>query len=150
MAKNLWRGCFLMAVSMLVVLLAWMYASLELLPHRVWAALRHADQVELLSILPYDEGELSPTFHGPPKPNFHGHPILGATLLDGDEKDQLLNSLRWGLAANQTSEMMCFHPRHGVRVLYDGQTYDLVICFDPATIDQCMRDALSCRTIRSC
>ncbi|ELP33777.1 hypothetical protein RBSWK_02323 [Rhodopirellula baltica SWK14] len=25
---------------------------------------------------------------------------------------------------------MCFNPRHGLRAIYDGKTYDVVICFE--------------------
>ncbi|MCB1211418.1 MAG: hypothetical protein KDK97_18980 [Verrucomicrobiales bacterium] len=78
----------------------------------------------------------------PPKPPldpdqiFHDYPILGQTkVVVTPELKTVITTLdeagrHWGGAV-----AMCFNPRHGIRVIKGGKTYDLVICYECMAAD---------------
>jgi hypothetical protein len=73
---------------------------------------------------------------------FHDWSILGKTTVkDSEARKTLLNALHLGIRQhadmlNKKREMGaltsggCFQPRHGIRVVKDGKTIDLLICFE--------------------
>jgi hypothetical protein len=57
--------------------------------------------------------------------------VLGRTVVtDPATRKRLYNSLQSGARWNVPVPAMCFNPRHGIRVTYEGKTFDLVICFE--------------------
>jgi len=61
--------------------------------------------------------------------HFHGYRILGSSeITASDEKAALIlslsNAISHGLYVS-----MCFEPQHGLRIINDAETVDLVICF---------------------
>jgi hypothetical protein len=62
---------------------------------------------------------------------FHGYEVLAdAALTDPLLATQLAQLISRGLAESDGSAALCFNPRHGLRVVRDGQTLDLVICYE--------------------
>ncbi|TDU67221.1 hypothetical protein EI77_03423 [Prosthecobacter fusiformis] len=67
----------------------------------------------------------------PPSQEFHEYPILGQ--LDMKETDKLRYVIKALDVAGQNwagGVAGCFSPRHGIRVMKDGKTHDLVICYE--------------------
>ena len=66
--------------------------------------------------------------------SFFGHPVFGATFVDvSSERRQLLKILEAGIQAAARADdvdVMCFIPRHGLRIEIHGHTVDFIICFE--------------------
>ena len=67
----------------------------------------------------------------PPEQEFHGYPILGQT------KVAVTDTLKTVISTMDESGRhwdggvpACFSPRHGIRVIKNGETYDLLICYE--------------------
>ncbi|KAA5538521.1 hypothetical protein FYK55_27555 [Roseiconus nitratireducens] len=45
-------------------------------------------------------------------------------------RTDLLNAFGAGVAANDGTVAACFNPRHGIRVIHEGNLYEFVICFE--------------------
>jgi hypothetical protein len=92
------------------------------------AALEQSRQLTVLSIKP------SRSF-GYAKNAFHDHEVLGKTTVTGAAKMALLASLYNGLEPRPRNGGLkyigigCFMPRHGIRAVHKGRTFDLLICF---------------------
>jgi hypothetical protein len=61
---------------------------------------------------------------------FHGWKILGKTTLKGDDVKKVRAAIEKGAKDSDGSVAGCFNPRHGVRIVHDKKTYDLVICYE--------------------
>ena len=91
-------------------------------PEGARAALEKAAEIEVLSLDP-DGGEKSPDA-------FHEFKVLGRTTVkDEDARAALTSAVLKGVAASNGNTGRCFEPHHGLRAVYDGHTYDFVICF---------------------
>jgi hypothetical protein len=100
----------------------------EMLPDAARAALTKADQLELYSLDPSKEDDKD-------KDAFHGYKVLGKTTVKADDaRKALADAVLKGVADSDGAIAKCFDPRHGVRAVYDGKTYDLVICFQCSQI----------------
>lgn len=94
----------------------------------VKAALEQSRQITILSIAP------SRSF-GDAKNAFHDHEVLGKMTVTGSAKTALLASLYSGLVPRPRKDGLkqiglgCFMPRHGIRAVHEGKTFDLLICF---------------------
>lgn len=114
------------------------------------AALEKAEQWELYSLDP-DRNRSPPPAPMPPaapkdalavapKPAteapaaaeaFHGWHVLGKTTVkDAEVRQKFVAAFLKGVAENEGIAAGCFNPRHGIRMVHDGQTIDLVICFE--------------------
>jgi len=94
------------------------------IPASVLPALEKADKFELYSLDPTPTTEI-------PAVNFHDWAILGSTEVDkADVRKRLVAALKKAAAENEGIAAGCFNPRHGIRVIHGGKTYDLVICFE--------------------
>ena len=101
----------------------------EMLPDAARAALTKADQLELYSLDPSKEDNKD-------KDAFHGYKVLGKTTVKADDaRKALADAVLKGVADSDGAIAKCFDPRHGVRAVYDGRTYDLVICFQCSQIE---------------
>ena len=49
--------------------------------------------------------------------------------MKGDLALQLRKALEKGMDENKAAKGACFIPRHGIRLVREKKTYDLVICF---------------------
>lgn len=106
----------------LVALLAG--CSTKRLPLELQTALREANSLQLHSLDP------TPTSRDRKGP-FQGWQDLGSTDVSATAvRTQLLDAFDNGIADSDGSVAMCFNPRHGLRAIYDGKTYDVVICFE--------------------
>jgi hypothetical protein len=77
-----------------------------------------------------------PKFEVPAKEKFHGYDVLGKTQInDSDVKAKLIKALESGIDEGGSAGIMCFDPRHGIRVVRGDQTVDLLICFECQRID---------------
>jgi hypothetical protein len=95
-------------------------------------ALKALDQAKALELYSLDPG---PTKEKPADA-FHGFKVLGKTTVKADEaRKALAAAVLKGVADSDGSVADCFEPRHGVRAVYDGKTYDFVICFHCAQIE---------------
>jgi len=84
-------------------------------------ALEKSEEIEVLALDP-DGGETSPDA-------FHEFKVLGKTTVKNEEAKALTAALLKGVAASNGNTGRCFEPHHGLRTVYDGRTYDFVICF---------------------
>ena len=97
------------------------------LPPNAKSVLKNAESFELLS--------LDPTFLAPEEKagieSFHEWELLGkATISDSETRQQLLSAFNSGVAEHDDETMiLCFDPRHAIRVIHDGKTHDFIICF---------------------
>ena len=90
--------------------------------------LEKSDKGELLALNPTpDENAAATTTTGS---DFHGYRVLGRTELQKDERDRLIQATREAIDASDGRAMKCFNPRHGLRIVAQGDTVDLVICFE--------------------
>lgn len=86
-----------------------------------------ADRLILFSI---DGNDYEPGTEPKAAETFHRYPVLGSVeITDPATKKEILDALHEGLARG-TQLARCFWPRHGVRVVRDGETVDSVICFE--------------------
>ena len=94
------------------------------LPPRAAAALRDAEQFDLLSLDP----RRTDTAAGE---RFHGWRVLGrTTVTDAATRDKLATALRRGARENTTTAAGCFNPRHAIHTTHGAHAVDLVICFE--------------------
>jgi hypothetical protein len=94
------------------------------IPADVKTALDKAETFELYSLDP-GPGEKEDVKNG-----FHAWHVLGKTTIKkADTRKEVIAALAKGVEANKGEAAKCFDPRHGIRVVHDGKTIDLVICF---------------------
>lgn len=84
--------------------------------------LEKAGQLELLSIDPRTEKEA-------PKGGFHGYKVLGRTTLKGEAQKKVVAALLKGMEG-KIDPAKCFDPRHGIAATHEGNSVELVICFE--------------------
>ena len=89
------------------------------LPDAVATALEKAGELEVYSLA----GEAGD------KDGWHGVKVLGKTTVTKDDATKLASAVAKGVTEGDKGAR-CFIPRRGVRAVYDGKTYDLVICFE--------------------
>jgi hypothetical protein len=98
------------------------------LPGPVRVALEKAERFELLSLDPADRKVK-------PKEGYHGWRVLGTTAVKGEEaRKRARAGLDRALEFTGVVPASCFQPRHGIRVTYKKDTFDLVICFECARL----------------
>jgi hypothetical protein len=84
--------------------------------------LEKAGQLVLLSIDPRTEKEA-------PKDGFHGYKVLGRTTLKNDAQKKVVAALPKGMEG-RIDPAKCFDPRHGISATHEGNSVELVICFE--------------------
>jgi hypothetical protein len=97
----------------------------NVIPEAGKLALERADQFELLSLEPTVEQ------HDGENDSFHRWHVLGkVTIEQKKSRERILAALSAGVPEHQGPVASCFIPRHGIRVVHAGKTYDFVICFE--------------------
>ena len=95
------------------------------LPRGMSKALLESPALVLYSLAPHVGGSIGET------QDFHGYPVLGSISLQGSEKTRIVLNLHAALLSHPLlMAVFCFRPRHGLRALWDGHCYDLLICFE--------------------
>ncbi len=62
---------------------------------------------------------------------YFGVPVLGQSQLSQSASNFIRKNLTsWVAAPMPEAIELCFSPRHGVRVISNGDTYDFVVCFE--------------------
>ena len=93
------------------------------IPSDLSAALRNAPVLDLHSLDPAVRDE-------EPVSSFHMWKDLGSTDVSATNvRSRLLDSLDAAVTDNDGVVAACFEPRHGLRGVYEGKTYDVIICF---------------------
>lgn len=100
--------------------------STNRLPAEASSALQDGSDFELFSLEP------SRRVHESNATTFHDWAILGATkVTDPATREVLIDALKAGVAENSNGmAAACFEPRHGIRVMHDGEQHDFVIFFE--------------------
>lgn len=93
----------------------------------IWKALDESPHMTIYSLDPNDR----PSYGRAPGDNtLQGYTVLGKTAIpDVATRQHIVSNLREAIAASGGA-YACFNPRHGIRVMRDAITYDLVICFE--------------------
>ena len=70
-------------------------------------------------------------FHPPDPARFHDYTVLGKFDVTSPDAQRIVaRTVENAIAHWDGRHMMCFEPRHGIRVTDGAHTYDLVICFE--------------------
>jgi hypothetical protein len=118
------KRLMLVAIALTISSGALVRAADNPIPNEYRKALEKAEALELYSLDPSAKIEKGDV-------DFHGYKVLGKTEVKKDSLAKLVTALTKGAEEqNQTISAGCFHPRHGLRVKFDGKTYDFVICFE--------------------
>jgi len=84
--------------------------------------LENAREIELVSLTPQRAGD-----------GYFGYQVLGRTSVkDPARARALIGEFRKSVEANGGWVAACFNPRHGLHASHEGNTVDLVICFECA------------------
>ena len=99
----------------------------------IYFALRDGESFELYSLQPgIRTGEKLADYPD----QFHGWPVLGKAVVKIPSwKQPLLIGSHRMLYQHGEVFAPCFNPRHGIRVISNGQPVDLVICFECSRVD---------------
>jgi hypothetical protein len=61
---------------------------------------------------------------------FHEYPVLGKVeITEAEQRRSFISALNDAIRRAPQLSAACFWPRHGLRAIEDGKTYDYVICF---------------------
>lgn len=94
-------------------------------PKEVREAFEKATEFDLYSLDPDRQGKKSDK-----DTLFHDWKVLGKTTLKGDDAKKVRAAIDKGRKDSDGSVAACFNPRHGVRIVQDKKTIDLVICYE--------------------
>lgn len=114
-------------------------AAEKKVPDEIWRALRPSARVILYSIDPMQQdmpddvpgsGNNSQTLVK--KVTFHNYGVLGSIELDGRQASAAAGAFQTVLShlVPPSLQMMCFNPRHGLRVESGGHEYDFLLCYE--------------------
>jgi hypothetical protein len=91
--------------------------------------LESPDQLTLYSIDPRTSKDET-------RETFHRYPVLGKIeMTDPAQRKEIVEAMQAGITTSELVVMACFEPRHAIRVVKQGQTLDLVICFECRAVD---------------
>ncbi len=99
------------------------------LPADAAEALRSAEQVEIYSLEPLsrpDSGEFE---------DLYGYEVLGRALLGVEASRRAVAEFEGVVTAWGDAVSFCFDPRHALRVVHLGATFDFVLCFDCGALE---------------
>ena len=88
------------------------------------AALEHAEEAYLVSI---DRPKESRGFE---LPKLDEYVVLGQTKLSIEDRGRLAEELRLAVKDWEGAAAGCFKPRHRLRLIHHGATYEFVVCFE--------------------
>ncbi|MBP3957145.1 hypothetical protein J8F10_17920 [Gemmata sp. G18] len=91
------------------------------LPDAVLTALEKAESLEVYS--------LNGSTNDEDQTGWHASRLLGKTTVKGEAAKGLTAALKKGVQ-DGAEKADCFTPRHGIRAIHDGKTYDFLICFE--------------------
>lgn len=84
-------------------------------------------QLELYSLAPRGKDDSEPK---QTQETFHGWRVLGKTTIpDSRLQSKISRKLTEGLESQHGGRAACFEPHHGLRIVTDEGTTDMVICF---------------------
>jgi hypothetical protein len=105
-------------------------------PTQIIGALERGQQFELYSILakrpsspPGSQDKAAQSIAA----EFHTWPVLGKIpLADAERRTKLVAAFAPQMSVITPNMAMpaCFSPRHGIRTVHEGRTYDFLICFE--------------------
>ena len=97
-----------------------------LLPLLVHQGLKEPEQMILYSLDPENHAKKLDE-----SVMFHGYSVLGQLqILSANDRRIVAQTIEGAVSAWDGSSMMCFEPRHGIRVTKGAYTFDLLICFE--------------------
>src|SRR5262249_37932467 len=63
--------------------------------------------------------------------DFHGAPVLGKTTVnDAATRKKLISALKQAVEDSDGASIPGFHPRHGIRIVFQKTTLDFLLCFE--------------------
>jgi hypothetical protein len=86
-------------------------------------ALDSVDELTLLSINPDFSKKTTPE-------TFYRYPVLGKIVTTAAQRAEIAKAIQEGLTTSNGLVAGCFEPRHAIRFVSQGQTFDCVICFE--------------------
>jgi hypothetical protein len=98
-------------------------------PHNTLRLLDHPDKFILYSLDPLLTKYLQEPDATDKHKRFHGYVILGQTLIKDRVLQERLKDLIVDGIADSLDPVLCFEPRHGIRVIKGPDTLDIQICF---------------------
>ena len=88
-------------------------------------------EMTLFSIDGNNELDSSKAASAKPDEVFHGFPVLGKVkITDEVMRKKMIYALKDAYARRPKDPALCFFPRHGLRIVENGRTMDLAICFE--------------------
>lgn len=123
------RTRFFIGIPLLILALLFVPIMWNELPKEVITALDTAPSVTLYSIQPWGGPDL-------PEWDFHGHHVLGKIELEQEKARQAANEFKDAAARMESAffgggvgSNCVITPRHALRVVSEGHTYDLLLCY---------------------
>ena len=116
---------FLLSAFLLLVLIAspiWAAPYENKLPVDAAEALHASEKVILYSLEPTSWGTTN---------NLQGFKILGQATLDGKQAVTAVAAFESAICKKEPKfEVLCFDPRHAIRVKSKGHTFDFLLCYN--------------------
>jgi hypothetical protein len=90
-----------------------------------------ADAPEQLTLYSIDGRDDIPARRPKTAESFLGYHVLGKVdVTDAEQRKQIMRAVRLGIARSDGRVAKCFWPRHALRAVSNGTTFDYVICFE--------------------
>jgi hypothetical protein len=113
------------SVIAVIVLSGWSFGRDNEIPKEAKEAFDKAAQFELYSLDPDRLASKDEKVD-----LFHGWKVLGKIVVKGADAKKVRAAVEKGVRDSDGSVAACFNPRHGIRIVTDKKTYDLVICYE--------------------
>lgn len=124
------------AIFFLLFAVALARAEQQKLPADAAKALHGATNMVLYS--------LEPLWRKPPTAKdkqFQGRKVLGQTTLSAKNAQRAVAIIETGVDQEHSGlPAGCFFPRHGIRAVYKGESYDFVLCYECKRLQICRDD----------
>lgn len=124
--KGAMKSPLLNCLALLLLLLASRAGAEEtgVLPVDAVEALRSASQVEIYSLEPWSRPDRTG------REAFYGYEVLGRATLPPETSRIAVAEFEAVAKAPDGIAVLCFDPRHALRVERNGDTYDFLLCYD--------------------
>jgi len=119
----LWMvGACVLLVTLAALALVIFFIRMNELPSNAAYALRTATTCTIYSLEPEEP-------LGPHDQTLQGFKILGQAELNPQQTAIATAAFRSAISGPSLGEAMCFNPRHALRIVADGHTYDFLLCY---------------------
>jgi hypothetical protein len=118
-------GLLFLGGALLLATPYFLYAGLPSVTPEMVGQMRSAQEITLFSLDPgQSKAEVEKT------DTFQGYPVYGKVrITDPTSKREIIEAIIKGTDHNTGVESLCFMPHHGLRIVYQGKTFDYSLCF---------------------